>query len=183
MTVATPGNGQVLVAHGVGAGTDLVAIQRVPGTTGERVLLEVVGGAIVVGLDAVSGVAQAELLTRQRQTGVGAQHMAVAPAVGAHFSIQHHALARCGETHRLAVRDDAAANGVTTHRYRRDARIDGDAADVDRQQVGQRRVHVVGTGRADVGAIDGDAQTVVGQAANGWQAGHAASRVHRDAGQ
>ena len=177
MRAAAPTGGQLVVARAVGAGSHLVQRQGVAVTPRAHCPLEVPAGGVVVGLGQRAGVTQVELLAGEGERGIHAKCIAVAAVVARQLAAMHQVFSGDGETRRGGTEHDAAADAVAADADRGDPGVDLDPGHLARRHVGQRRVHVVGARGDQVGAVDLDAQAIVGQAADHRQARHAPGAI------
>src|SRR3569623_60028 len=170
-----------LVDRPVGGRADYVEGLRMSGPYRERARLEVVARLVVVRLRGRAGIGHAEVFAGHRDGGVGAHGVAVAAVEGADRAAGEDAFAGAGELRSGRLHDESAADAVATDTDRRDAGEYLDGIDPGGIDVGQGRVHVVGAGRAQVHAVDLDAQAIVAQAANRRQARHPAGTLEIEA--
>ncbi len=173
---------EAVVARLVGGGADLVQWQRVTRAPGRRSGLEIAARGVVVRLAPGTAVVDAECLGCIGRAQVPADCRVVAAVEGPDLALGQAAAARCRELGFQGLGNDRAADAVTADADGGDSGEDLERADVARIDVGQGRVHVVGTGRDEVHTVDLDAQAIVGEAADCRQAGHAAGPVKADAG-
>jgi len=145
-----------------------------------RPRLERPRGLVVVALGRRTCIADAQRITCESGAEITAACIAVA-AVKRPDLTRHQRLAVLGKHRRLGFGNDGAGDAVAADAHRRDARIDLEQADIGGVEVGQCRVHVVGTGRDQVHAVDLDADAIVGQTANRRQAGNPARAVETHA--
>ena len=177
MVVVLESQPHAVVACFIRRGAHFITPQGVPDATGEVIVFEVAACGVVVGLAGGPAVADVELLRGVGGRNVGASCLVIAAVKGAHFALGDGGLPRRGKFGRARLRNDGAANGITTSAHWRNACIDLEQAHLGRVDVRQRRIHVIGAGSNQVHAIHLDAQTVISQAVDRWQAGHATGAI------
>jgi len=147
---------------------------------GGRRRLEVAGRLVIVCLRIGAGVGDVEVLGRQGGRDIATKGIAVAAVEGADLPLGEQFLAGRREFGCVRLRDDRPADAIAAQTDRCNAGINLEAADIARINIGQRRVHVVGTGSNQVHAIDRHAQSIIGQAMDRRQAGNAACTIKTD---
>ena len=148
-----PGSRHPVVLHPEAAGAHFVPRQHAPLFTASLGRLEVLARTVVACPRVGAFIFQMQPLRGVMRTQADIHPMAVAAVMGAHVAPQQGLAVRIGKAWRCGLHLDAATDAVTARTDRRDAGIDTDALHLGRVDVGQRRVHVVGTGRHQVHVI------------------------------
>ena len=161
----------------VGGGADFVASQPAAILRGGAGRLETATGLVVVGFSGGAGITHGEDVAGDGGGEVDAARIVVAAVKRRSLAFHQQLIGRCSELRRGRIDGDGAGNAVAAHADRRDTGEHLDLVDVGGIDVGKRRIHVVGTGRDQVHAVDLDADAVIGQAVDGWQAGNAAGAI------
>ena len=177
-----PGSCHPVVLHPEAAGAHFVPRQHTPLFTASLGRLEVLARTVVACPRVGAFILQMQPLRGVMRAQAHIHPMAIAAVMGTHVATQQGLAIRIGKAWRCGLHLDAAANAVAPCADRRDACIDTDALHLGRIDVGQRRVHVVGTGRHQVHVIHRQAQTLVGQAMDHRQSRHTTRPLHVHAG-
>ena len=177
-----PGSCHPVVLHPEAAGAHFVPRQHAPLFTASLGRLEVLARTVVACPRVGAFIFQMQPLRGVVRAQAHIHPMAIAAVMGAHVAAQQGLAVRIGKAWRSGLHLDAAANAVAPCADRRDAGIDTDALHLGRVDVGQRRVHVVGTGRHQVHVIHRQAQPLVSQAMDHRQPRHTARSLHVHAG-
>ena len=177
-----PGRCHPVVLHPEAAGAHFVTQQHAPLFAARLGRLEVLARTVVACPRVGAFILQMQPLRGVVRAQAHIHPMAVAAVMRTYVAAQQGLAVRIGKAWRRRLHLDAAANAVTARTDRRDAGVDTDALHLGRIDVGQRRVHVVGTGRHQVHVIHRQAQPLVGQAVNHRQTRHATRPLHVHAG-
>ena len=177
-----PGSGHPVVLDPEAAGAHFVARQHPPLFAAGLGRLEVLARTVVACPRVGAFILQMQPLRGVVRAQADIHPMAIAAVMGAHVAAQQGLAVRIGKAWRCGLHLDAAADAVTARTDRRDAGIDTDALHLGRIDVGQRRVHVVGTGRHQVHVIHCQTQALVAQTMNHRQSRHTTRPLHVHAG-